>query len=130
MLEMVEARRNTDKVDHSVDLFSGLLDASQDELGSEAALSDDELIGGYSIIVIVRHVGHRLGHPPREHVYLSFCWTWGRIFLFLLRCFRQPVPFRPQRIHCASHLPCWPSIPMNKSACTNTSKALGPAALA
>jgi hypothetical protein len=46
MLEMVEARRNADKVEERYDLFSGLLDAAQDEPGGEAALSDDELIGG------------------------------------------------------------------------------------
>jgi len=45
MLEMVEARKGADRVDECYDLFSGLLDATQDEPGSEAALSDDELIG-------------------------------------------------------------------------------------
>jgi hypothetical protein len=48
MLEMVETRRNADKVEERHDLFSGLLDAAQDDLGSEMALSDDELIGVYS----------------------------------------------------------------------------------
>ena len=48
MLEMVEARRNAEKVEQCHDLFSGLLDAAQDEQGDEAALSDDELVGGYS----------------------------------------------------------------------------------
>jgi hypothetical protein len=47
MLEMVEARRNADKVEERYDLFSGLLDAAQDESGGEVALSDDELIGSY-----------------------------------------------------------------------------------
>jgi hypothetical protein len=49
MLEMVEARRDADKVEERYDLFSGLLDAAQDESGNEAALSDDELIGWYSL---------------------------------------------------------------------------------
>ena len=40
MLEMVAARRDGDKAEERYDLFSGLLDAAQDE-----ALSDDELIG-------------------------------------------------------------------------------------
>ena len=47
MREMVETRKDGDKVEERYDLFSGLLDAAQDEPGSEAALSDDELIGGY-----------------------------------------------------------------------------------
>jgi hypothetical protein len=47
MLEMVEARKDANKVEERYDLFSGLLDAAQDELGSKAVLSDDELIGLY-----------------------------------------------------------------------------------
>ena len=49
MLEMVEARRNADKGEQRHDLFSGLLDAAQNELDSEATLSDGEVIGGHSI---------------------------------------------------------------------------------
>ena len=48
MAEMVEARRNGEKAEERHDLFSGLLDAAQDEPGSEAALRDKELFGGYS----------------------------------------------------------------------------------
>ena len=43
----MEARKNGDKVEQHYDLFSGLLDAAQDAVGSEAALNDDELIGEY-----------------------------------------------------------------------------------
>ena len=50
MLEMVEARRNADKGEQCHDLFSGLLDAAQDELDSEATLSDEELIGVHPIL--------------------------------------------------------------------------------
>jgi hypothetical protein len=46
---MVEARNDVDKVEERYDLFSGLLDAAQDEPGNEAALSDNELIGWYSL---------------------------------------------------------------------------------
>jgi hypothetical protein len=49
MVEMVEARKNADKTEERYDLFSGLLDAAQDESGNEVALSDDELIGWYSL---------------------------------------------------------------------------------
>ena len=45
-LEMVESRRNVDKVQERYDLFSGLIDAARDESDSEAALTDEELIGG------------------------------------------------------------------------------------
>ena len=47
MVEMVEGRRHADQLERRYDLFSGLLDATQDEPGSEAALDDDELIGEY-----------------------------------------------------------------------------------
>ena len=45
MLEMVEARRTSADVEERHDLFSGLLNASQDELDIEAALREEELIG-------------------------------------------------------------------------------------
>ena len=48
MVEMVDARKSGDKVEERYDLFSGLLDAAQDELDNGApALSDDELVGGH-----------------------------------------------------------------------------------
>ena len=71
----MEARRNGDKVEQRYDLFSGLLDAAQDEPGSEAALGDDELIGGYSTLRLFGILGKRLTGPPREHVCISFCRT-------------------------------------------------------
>ena len=45
MLEMVEARKDVDKVEERYDLLSGLLDAAQDETNRTAALSDDEVMG-------------------------------------------------------------------------------------
>ena len=48
MLEMVEARKNSDNVEQRHDLFNGLLDA-QDEMEIGAALCDEELIGWYSM---------------------------------------------------------------------------------
>jgi hypothetical protein len=68
MLEMVEARRNADKVEERYDLFSGLLDAAQDEPGSEVALSDDELMGEYSTSRSFVILGKGLTRSPRKHV--------------------------------------------------------------
>ena len=48
MLEMVEARRTSSEAEQRYDLFSGLLNASQDDLDKESALNDDELMGKYS----------------------------------------------------------------------------------
>jgi hypothetical protein len=75
MLEMVEARRKADKTDQHHDLFSGLLDAAEEESDNIVALNDQELLGKCQMI----HVSHipkaSLIHYPREHVYLSSCWT-------------------------------------------------------
>ena len=75
MLEMVETRRNGDKVEQRYDLLSGLLDAAQDENGSEAALNDDELMGGYSTSGSFEIPGKRFIRPSRKHVHLPHCWT-------------------------------------------------------
>ena len=50
LLEMVEARRNGDKVEERYDLFSGLLllDAARDEPDNGGGLSNEELFGWYS----------------------------------------------------------------------------------
>ena len=47
MVEMVEARKNGDKVEQRHDIFSGFLDAALDEQDNEAVLDNEELIGGY-----------------------------------------------------------------------------------
>jgi hypothetical protein len=75
MVEMVDARKNGDKVEQRYDLFSGLLDATQGESGNEAALGDDELIGGYSTLQSFGIFGKRSTRPRRKHVCVSFCWT-------------------------------------------------------
>ena len=46
---MVKARKDAENVEERYDLFSGLLDAAQDESGNEVVLTDDELIGWYSL---------------------------------------------------------------------------------
>ncbi len=49
MQEMVEARRNAEKVEERYDLFSGLLDAAQDEPDDEAVITEEEVIGKYDV---------------------------------------------------------------------------------
>ena len=126
MQEMVEARRTADKAEERHDLFSSFLDAAQDETGSEAALSDDEVFGKYLL----------LDHSAFTEVVLPL--LLGNMFIFLLAghevgpfpSFSRVVPiqsYRPQPIRCASHLPCWLCILANKNVCINTSKALCPA---
>ena len=70
MLEMVESRRNENKGEQYYDLFSGLLDAAQDEPNSEATLNDEELIGRYSI---------SRSFSTRKRLTLS-----GNMFIFIL----------------------------------------------
>ena len=45
MVEMVDARRNAKTKEERHDLFSGLLDASQGDLGGGPAITEQELIG-------------------------------------------------------------------------------------
>ena len=45
MQEMVNARRSADTKEERYDLFSGLLDAAQEEPDSGVTISDQELIG-------------------------------------------------------------------------------------
>jgi len=73
MLEMVEARRNADKVEERYDLFSGLLDATQGGLDGEAALTDEELIGGIYTSPSLSDVGECLICLPRKRVHISSC---------------------------------------------------------
>ena len=75
MLEMVEARRNADKVEERYDLFSGLLDATQDRTDGESALTDEELIGGIYTSPSLSSVGGCLICLPRKRVHISSCWT-------------------------------------------------------
>ncbi|KAH9998676.1 cytochrome P450 [Russula vinacea] len=71
MAEMVEARKTSDKVEQRYDLFSGLLDAAQDEQGS-AALGDDELIGNMFIFLLA-------GHETTAH---TLCFTFALLALY------------------------------------------------
>jgi hypothetical protein len=48
MVEMVDARRNAETKEERHDLFSGLLDASGDDLDGNAAITEQELIGNLS----------------------------------------------------------------------------------
>jgi len=51
MLEMVKAREHVDKIEQRHDLFSGLLDAAQDDLDPKAALNEEELMGAWLLNV-------------------------------------------------------------------------------
>ena len=75
MLEIVEARRNADKVEERYDLFSGLLDETQDGSDTEAVLTDEELIGGIYTLPSLSSVGECLICLPRKRVHISSCWT-------------------------------------------------------
>jgi cytochrome P450 len=72
MLEMVEARRNVDKVEQHHDLFSGLLDAAQDEPDNGVALSEEELIGNMFIFLLA-------GHDSTAH---ALCFSFALLALY------------------------------------------------
>jgi cytochrome P450 len=54
MLEMVNDRRNGDMKEERYDLFSGLLDAAQEEPESGPAISDQELMGESFLLIRIR----------------------------------------------------------------------------
>lgn len=45
MREMIQGRRSAEKREERHDLFSSLLDASEDETDGQAKLTDQELLG-------------------------------------------------------------------------------------
>jgi hypothetical protein len=51
MLEMVEARRTSGEAEQRYDLFSGLLQASREELEDGGVLNDDGLMGKHPNVV-------------------------------------------------------------------------------
>jgi hypothetical protein len=73
MLEMANDRRNGDTKEERYDLFSGLLNASQEEPESGPAISDQELMGKSSLSLRIPF--WRCPYCIRKHVYLYYCWT-------------------------------------------------------
>jgi hypothetical protein len=65
MVEMVNARRNAETKGEHHDLFSGLLDASDNDLDGAAAITEEELIGE------CYHIAHEGSHPPYQGICLS-----------------------------------------------------------
>ena len=50
MLEMIRKRRSGEKREERHDLFSGLLDAADEEAGEKGAISDRELLGEIAFV--------------------------------------------------------------------------------
>ncbi|KAJ3552189.1 hypothetical protein NM688_g4282 [Phlebia brevispora] len=71
MLEMIRARKTAEKKEERYDLFSSLLDASEEEEGS-AKLTDRELLGNIFIFLLA-------GHETTAH---TLCFTFGLLALY------------------------------------------------
>ena len=56
---MIHARRGNDKRDEGHDLFSGLLDAADEEAGERVAISDRELMGKLNLYDSPYYLSHR-----------------------------------------------------------------------
>lgn len=69
MQEMVEARKTSEKKVEQFDLFTGLLDANEDETDGQAKLTDRELLGMLERSVLERRCSQS---------------SAGNIFIFLL----------------------------------------------
>ncbi|KAI0261646.1 cytochrome P450 [Gloeopeniophorella convolvens] len=67
MEALIHERRNGEKVQERHDLFSNLLDASQQEMDADAKLSDRELMGNIFIFLLA-------GHETTAHT-LCFCFA-------------------------------------------------------
>ncbi|EKM52723.1 uncharacterized protein PHACADRAFT_211944 [Phanerochaete carnosa HHB-10118-sp] len=72
MLEMIHARRYAEKKEERYDLFSGLLDASEEESDGQAKLTDRELLGNIFIFLLA-------GHETTAH---TLCFTFGLLALY------------------------------------------------
>ncbi|EKM52729.1 uncharacterized protein PHACADRAFT_261335 [Phanerochaete carnosa HHB-10118-sp] len=72
MLEMIHARRYAEEKEERYDLFSGLLDASEEEFDGEAKLTDRELLGNIFIFLLA-------GHETTAH---TLCFTFGLLALY------------------------------------------------
>lgn len=72
MLEMIRSRRNSEKKEERYDLFSSLLDASEDTSDGEAKLADEELLGNIFIFLVA-------GHETTAH---TLCYTFGLLALY------------------------------------------------
>jgi hypothetical protein len=68
MVEMVNARRNAETKEERYDLFSGLLDASDDDLDGATAITEKELIGKCYLM----HLAHeKRSHSQCQGIHLS-----------------------------------------------------------
>ncbi|KII87602.1 hypothetical protein PLICRDRAFT_54684 [Plicaturopsis crispa FD-325 SS-3] len=74
MLEMIYARRSAEKKEERYDLFSSLLDASEDEdlAGGDAKLLNSELVGNIFIFLLA-------GHETTAH---TLCFTFALLALY------------------------------------------------
>nr|BAL05196.1 cytochrome P450 [Phanerodontia chrysosporium] len=72
MLEMIQARRSSEKKEERYDLFSNLLDASEDESDGQARLADEELLGNIFIFLLA-------GHETTAH---TLAFTFGLLALY------------------------------------------------
>ena len=60
MVEMIDARRNAETKEERYDLFSGLLDAAEGDLGGGPAITEQELTGN-------GHLSFYIANENRSH---------------------------------------------------------------
>ncbi|TFY75699.1 hypothetical protein EWM64_g8312 [Hericium alpestre] len=81
MLEMIRARRNAEKTEERYDLFSSLLEASEDTSDGEPALTDSELWQGADFLSTTGNIFIFLvaGHETTAH---TLCFTFAMLALY------------------------------------------------
>ena len=70
MVELVDARRNTETKEEHFDLLSGLLDAAQGDLDGTAAITEQELIGKTVTAITISLIKFSLAIPGNMFIFL------------------------------------------------------------
>ena len=70
MVEMVDARRSAETKEERRDLFSGLLDAADDDPDGSVAITDDELISKFQLSSCITLMDKVLTRYTRQYVHL------------------------------------------------------------
>ena len=77
MLEMIHKRRNAEKKEERYDLFSSLLDASEDETDGQTKLTDRELLGSHLLLFYNVYMS-QTEINNRQYFYLPACGARGK----------------------------------------------------
>ena len=121
MLEMIHARKTAEKKEERYDLFSSLLDASEEE--DDAALTDRELLGMRLESERTSATKFVLSCSSRQHLHFPSGWSRGLSKHLLARYPPSPDAYnRPQPTRWDSHFRFSRYTRTSRKSCINISK--------